>query len=107
MSKRHQKAQGSIVPEPREQRKIEHRKVRHAAKQALHVATAEGVDPDSLIVPDPHATHGYRDEREAPVSHAIADPERRVRHWKQPFWKRRKLERKRRVEAMDSALRKA
>ncbi len=107
MSKRHQKAQGTVLPEPRDLRKVEHRKVRHAAKQALHVATVEGVDPDALVVPDPHATHGYREDHNQPMSHSIGDPEKRVRHWKEPFWKRRKGERKRRVAELESALRKA
>lgn len=106
MSKRHQKAQRSIVAEPREVRKGEHRKVRHAAKQTLHVAAAEGHDMDELVVPGPHATHGYRDDHDAATSHIVADPTNRVRHWKQPFWKRRKNERRQRVVATDSQIRK-
>lgn len=107
MSRRNQRSKGSALQEPRPTRKSEHRKVRHAAKQTLHVATAEGVDPDELVVPQPHPTHGYRQEPIETVSHSIAAPERRIKHWKQAFWKRRKEDRRRRVLELETELRKA
>jgi len=42
MSKRHQKSQTSVVPEPREDRKREHRRLRQKVRQDLHVASVEG-----------------------------------------------------------------
>jgi hypothetical protein len=101
MSSRHRTRRSgatSVLPEERDSRKAEHRRVRRTVNQALHVA-ALGADPDDLVLEVPHPTHGYTDEHEAPQSHAVQRPRRRLRHWKQTFWKRRTIERRRRAEA--------
>jgi hypothetical protein len=97
MSTRHRSRTGAALPEARDQRKAEHRRLRRNVNQALHLA-ALGDDPDGLVLEDPHPTHGYTDEHGAPDTHADGRPPRRLRHWKQPFWKRRTLERRRRAE---------
>ena len=101
MSKRHQKPD---APEQltRKERKQEHRRIRHKAKQAMHEAIHDGDDVDALIVPEPHHTHPEDENKVEPKSHATDDPRRRVKHWKQPFWKRRKQFRKERIQAEDN-----
>lgn len=91
----------SALPEERERRKAEHRRVRRTVNQRLHVATL-GEDPDGLVLELPHPTHGYTDEHDAPDARADGRPPKRVRHWKQTFWKRRTLERRRRARALTS-----
>ncbi len=101
MSTRHRSRRSgatSALPEARERRKAEHRKVRRGVHQALHVAAVEG-EHDELVLDLPHPTHGYTEEHEAPEPHATGRPPRRVRHWKQPFWKRRTQARRRKAEA--------
>jgi hypothetical protein len=105
MSTRHRHRRSgptSALPEERERRKAEHRRVRRTVNQRLHVASLAD-DHDGLVLELPHATHGYTDEHDAPDSSADA-PRKRVRHWKQPFWKRRTLERKRRAQAWTAAV---
>lgn len=90
----------SALAEERERRKAEHRRVRRTVNQRLHVASLEESDEhDGLVLEFPHPTHGYTDEFETPDPKAAERPRKRVRHWKQPFWKRRTLERRRRAEA--------
>ena len=104
MSNRHRNRQAgptSALQEDREERKAEHRRVRRTVHQALHVAALDE-DHDGLVLESPHATHGYTTEHEAPEPHAVARPRRRLRHWKQSFWKRRTSERKRRNMAYES-----
>jgi hypothetical protein len=101
MSTRHRTRRSgptSALQEVREQRKAEHRRVRRTVNQSLHLASLEE-DHDGLVLELPHPTHGYTDEHEAPESHAVQRPQRRIRHWKQTFWKRRTNERRRRVAA--------
>lgn len=64
----------------RDERKRQHRQVRHAAHQAL----ASFDDPDDLTLPD------VRRRRRTDLNHAAdaANP-RRFRVWKTKFWKRR------------------
>lgn len=93
----------SALPEERERRKAEHRRVRRTVNQALHVAALDD-DHDGLVLELPHPTHGYTDEHEAPDPRAATRPRRRVRHWKQTFWKRRTLERRRRAQAWTSVV---
>ncbi|MCB1011436.1 MAG: hypothetical protein KDB15_07200 [Microthrixaceae bacterium] len=98
MSNRHRNRQSgatSALPEDRERRKAEHRRVRRGVHQALHVAALDE-DHDDLVLDLPHPTHGYTDEHDSPVPHEVALPRRRLRHWKQAFWKRRNNERRRR-----------
>jgi hypothetical protein len=104
MSNRHRSRQSgatSALPEDRERRKAEHRRVRRTVHQALHVASLED-DHDDLVLELPHATHGYTDVRDEPGSREAEKPRKRVRHWKQAFWKRRNNERRRRNLAYDS-----
>ena len=103
MSNRHRSRNGKSLPEDREVRKAEHRKVRRTVHQELHVATLEG-DTDDLVLDTPHPTHGYTDEHEQPAPHADGDPEKRVKHWKQPFWKRRTQQRRQKAQRPDAAL---
>lgn len=103
MSNRHRNRQQgptSVLPEDRENRKAEHRRVRRTVHQALHVASLDS-DHDDLVLELPHATHGYTAEFEAPEPHSVARPRRRLRHWKQTFWKRRTNERRRRNMAYE------
>ncbi len=81
-----------------------HRKVRRTVNQSLHLAALED-DHDGLVLATPHPTHGYTDEHAPPLPHSMADPGKRVRHWKQTFWKRRTVERRRKAEAYDTMLR--
>ncbi len=109
MSSRHRARQAGPTPAPhaeRARRKAEHRKVRRMVNQSLHLATL-GEDHDDLVLATPHPTHGYTDEHEPAPPRATGDPRRRVRHWKQAFWKRRTLERRRRAMAERAMLRQA
>ncbi len=101
MSNRHRSHRSgatSALQEERDLRKAEHRRVRRNVNQSLHVAMLDG-EFDDLVPEVPHATHGYTDEHDAPESHSVKLPQRRLRHWKQTFWKRRTNERRRRAEA--------
>jgi hypothetical protein len=98
MSSRHRRRESSVLPEDRPTRKAEHRRVRRNVHQALHVASLAD-DTDDLVLDLPHPTPGYRDDHEAPAPHREAAPARVLRHWKQPFWKRRSLERRHRAAA--------
>ncbi len=104
MSNRHRNRQAgasSALPEEREARKAEHRRVRRSVNQALHMASLED-DHDGLVLELPHATHGYTEVYDEPSSREASKPRRRLRHWKQTFWKRRTNERKRRNMAYDA-----
>ena len=93
MSNRHRTRRSgatSALQEERDLRKAEHRRVRRTVNQSLHVATIDG-ELDDLVLEVPHATHGYTDEHDAPESNEVQRPRKRVRHWKQTFWKRRKI----------------
>jgi len=103
MSNRHrsrQTGQTSALPEERERRKAEHRRLRRTVHQALHVASLDD-DHDDLVLELPHPTHGYTSEHDQPEPHAVARPQKRLRHWKQSFWKRRTIERHRKNAAYD------
>ncbi|MFV0315759.1 MAG: hypothetical protein ACK5O2_02210 [Microthrixaceae bacterium] len=103
MSNRHRNRQTgatSALPEERDRRKAEHRRVRRGVHQALHVASLEE-DHDDLVLELPHPTHGYTDEHDAPLPHEVAQPRNRIRHWKQSFWKRRNNERHRQNLELD------
>lgn len=109
MSNRHRTRRSgatSALQEERDSRKAEHRRVRRTVNQELHVALVDG-EYDDLVPEVPHATHGYTDEHDAPESHEVQQPRRRLRHWKQPFWKRRKLDRRRKAAQVETDLRKA
>lgn len=106
MSTRHRVKQAgpsSALQEDREQRKASHRKLRRSVNQSLHLATTMEEDLDGLVLEMPRPTHGYTDDHEPAAPKSTAAPRRRMRHWKQPFWKRRNLERRRRNQ-MEEAL---
>lgn len=106
MSTRHRVKQAgpsSALQEDREQRKASHRKLRRAVNQSLHLATLDA-DLDDLVLETPRPTHGYTDEHEPAAPKSMSAPRRRLRHWKQPFWKRRNLERRRRNRAEEAFL---
>lgn len=73
------------VPPSREMRQVEHRKVRHQASMQLHAAV-QGADPDELVLAEEVRRHAYDDAVDTPTE---VRP-RRMRHWKTPFWKRRR-----------------
>lgn len=103
MSNRHRSRQAgptSALSEERERRKAEHRRLRRTVHEALHIASLDD-DHDGLILELPHPTHGYTSEHDQPEPHAVGRPRRRVRHWKQTFWKRRTNERRRKNLAYD------
>ena len=102
MSQRHQTSQTSVIPEAREDRKREHRRLRQKVRQDLHVAVEEG-DVEEVVLDRPHPTHGYREDHEMPTSNAVPAPPNRTEHWKQSFWKRRKNERRRRAAEFNAA----
>ena len=63
----------------RDERKREHRQVRHAANQIL----ATAADPDEVTLPD------VRRRRHHEVSQPADQSPHRYRVWKTKFWKRR------------------
>lgn len=109
MSNRHRNKQSgptSALPEERDNRKAEHRRLRRTVHQALHVASLDD-DHDGLVLDRPHATHGYTNQHESPDPHSVQIPRNRMRHWKQSFWKRRNNERRRKNEQLDFITREA
>lgn len=79
MSARHRQSQAgspSIAKADKEDRRLDHRKERHAARKALTVS-----DPDEIVMPVLHHAAGH--------SAPEAASKKPFRHWKQPFWKRR------------------
>ncbi|MEI2637957.1 MAG: hypothetical protein V9F03_02985 [Microthrixaceae bacterium] len=96
----------SALQEERDERKASHRKVRRSVNQSLHLATMQD-DLDELVLDAPIHTHGFTDEHEPAQPRSTSAPQRRLRHWKQPFWKRRNLERRRRNQTEDAVLSRA
>ena len=66
----------------REERRQQHRSVRHHTHQMLHMAD----DPDEIVVPE---VRGIGDTHEALSSEPHDAKKRRFRVWKTKFWKRR------------------
>jgi hypothetical protein len=64
----------------REERKRQHRQVRHAANQILSMVD----DPDELTLPDVRRHRSDDSNGKKPST-----PDRRFRVWKTKFWKRR------------------
>lgn len=63
-----------------DERRLEHRRARHAANQMLHTLA----DPDELTpLPEVKRTREYEPVDDVPV------PSRRFKVWKTKFWKRR------------------
>lgn len=92
MGARHRQRKADQAPfatEARELRKAGHRAQRHAVHQTLHEA---GVDElDDVVLPEPKATRGRIEPADRDVAPATG---RTFKPWKQPFWKRRRNERK-------------
>lgn len=65
-----------------EERKKQHRAVRHHTHQMLHTAD----DPDEVVVPQ---VRGTGDNHETPLAEPQDSKRRRFRVWKTKFWKRR------------------
>lgn len=86
MSRRHREAQKDGVPS-KVDRRAEHRRDRRAARQQIEV-----VEPDAAVLPGegPGHLHAHR---------PTAREKRLPRHWKLPFWKRRRAARAQRALA--------
>lgn len=65
-----------------EERKQQHRSVRHHTHQMLHMTD----DPDEIVVPE---VRGLGDKHETLPGDANDGGKRRFRVWKTKFWKRR------------------
>lgn len=65
----------------RQERKKQHRAVRHHTHQLLHVVE----DPDEIVVPEVRGTGAH----ETPPAGIRQPSKRRFRVWKTKFWKRR------------------
>jgi hypothetical protein len=86
MSRRHQTSEKDRTI-TKDDRRAEHRRARRAARQKIDV-----VEPDAAVLPGegPGHLHAHRPTvREKP----------RRRHWKLPFWKRRRAARAEKVRA--------
>ena len=66
----------------REERKQQHRAVRHHAHQVLHMTD----DPDAVVVPE---VRGTGDNHENQLADPPDSRRRRFKVWKTKFWKRR------------------
>lgn len=66
----------------REDRKQQHRAVRHHTHQMLHMTD----DPDGIVVPE---VRGIGDKHETKPAGSDETGTRRFRVWKTKFWKRR------------------
>ncbi|HUF31974.1 MAG TPA: hypothetical protein VMN58_02050 [Acidimicrobiales bacterium] len=89
MSRRHQNEDPGARPDKGD-RQVGNRRVRREAKLAL-----DG-DPDGVVVPRSPVSAGRRASVGKPPA---KEGSRRVRHWKQPFWKRRNNVRAQRAAA--------
>ncbi|MFP4511935.1 MAG: hypothetical protein ACLFRV_03190 [Acidimicrobiales bacterium] len=81
--------QAAFATEARELRKAQHRAQRHAVHQTLHESAVDELD--DVVLPEPKATRSRIEPAErdiAPNSGTTFKP------WKQPFWKRRRNDRR-------------
>ena len=90
MSRRHQDGRDAIVH--KDDRLAEHRRKRRAARQALRT---EG---DDAVVP--YQGHDHLHAHRSGKPQDIDEARRARRHWKQPFWKRRMAQRRRKAQAL-------
>lgn len=93
MGARHRKVkadQAAFATETRDLRKAHHRAQRHAVHQTLHEAAVDG-ELEDVVLPVPKATRGRIDPAERDVAPVGA---RSFKPWKQPFWKRRRNDRR-------------
>jgi len=86
MSRRHRGAE-QVRSLKRQDREVEHRRNRRAARQQIDV-----VEPDDAVLPGegPGHLHAHR---------PTVREKRSPRHWKLPFWKRRRAARAEKVQA--------
>ena len=86
MSRRH-RAPEKDTSVPKEDRQAEHRRDRRSARQKIDL-----VDPDAAVLPGegPGHLHAHR---------PTVREKSRPRHWKLPFWKRRRAARAERARA--------
>jgi hypothetical protein len=86
MSRRHRHT-AQEAGRRKDQRQAEHRRDRRAARQQIEV-----VEPDAAVLPGegPAHLHAHR---------PTARETRRPRHWKLPFWKRRRAARAQKAQA--------
>jgi hypothetical protein len=86
MSRRHRQSE-KHAGLSKEDRLAEHRRARRAARQKIDV-----VEPDAAVLPGegPAHLHAHR---------PTAREKSRPRHWKLPFWKRRRAARAQKAEA--------
>jgi len=86
MSRRHRRPEKESVLD-KEARLAEHRRDRRAARQQIGV-----LEPDDAVLPGegPAHLHAHR---------PTALETRRPRHWKLPFWKRRRAARAQKAQA--------
>lgn len=100
MSQRHRDPRPDrpvIEREPKPKRVDEHRKVRRSVTRELHSLPPEELE--AVALSEPHPTHPER-RPHPPRTRAEPRPRRRVRHWKQRFWKRRRQLRAQRARAL-------
>lgn len=90
--------QAPIATESRELRKAQHRAQRHHVHQALHETDIDELE--GVVLPEPKATRGRLDP--ADRDEVKVTEGRTFKPWKQPFWKRRRNERRARAEAWQS-----
>jgi hypothetical protein len=86
MSRRHRDSEKDAAVR-KEDRLAEHRRDRRAARQQIDL-----VDPEAAVLPGegPAHLHAHR---------PTVREKSRPRHWKLPFWKRRRAARARKVQA--------
>lgn len=93
MSRRHRDGQDDILH--KDDRLAEHRRKRRVTRQVL---LCEG---DEAVVP--HQGHDHLHAHRSGKPRGADTPDRRTRHWKQPFWKRRMAQRRMKAEAFREA----
>ena len=81
--------QAAVATESRELRKAQHRAQRHAVNQRLHEVDVDELD--DVVLPEPKATRTRIDPAERDEA---ASPSTTFKPWKQPFWKRRRNNRR-------------
>jgi hypothetical protein len=92
MGARHRKRkadQAAFATEARELRKAHHRAQRHAVHQTLHENGVEALD--DVVLPEPKATRARIEPAERDEAQVNS---RSFKPWKQPFWKRRRNDRR-------------
>jgi hypothetical protein len=81
--------QAGFATEARELRKAHHRAQRHAVHQTLHENDIDELD--DVVLPEPKATRARIEPAERDVAQVSS---RTFKPWKQPFWKRRRNDRR-------------